>query len=79
MRRLRVEAIKLATAVPPFAAAAAAAAAAATVAASVRNESEFVAVPSVEPEAPSEPLEPGIPPLTPPANADDDAGDESWV
>lgn len=39
---MRVDAIRLATAVPPLAAAAAAAAAAATVAASVRNESELV-------------------------------------
>lgn len=42
VRRLRVLAIRLATAVPPLAAAAAAAAAAATAAASVRNESELL-------------------------------------
>lgn len=90
MRLLRVLAIKLATAVPPFAAAAAAAAAA-TAAASVRKASELLG--SVE-EAPlaedGSPLDVAPPegcdeeaPL-PPARreeekADEEAGEESWV
>lgn len=81
VRRLRVDAIKLATAVPPLAAAAAAAAAAATEAASVKNESELDTPLASEPPEAEVPLDVAVGSTTPEEDeaGTDEAGDESCV